>query len=127
MLRLLPLLLELGLTIFCVIDCVQTEDDAVRHLPKWGWLVLILLFPIVGAIVWLVAGRPGRGAVRPAHGTGYADGGRAPRVVAPDDDPDFLRELGKVNDEHERTLKRWEADLARREEELRRRTEEPPA
>lgn len=43
------------------------------------------------------------------------------RQVAPDDDPEFLRELGRVNSEHEATLEKWEKDLARREEELRRR------
>jgi hypothetical protein len=126
MLRALPLLVELALTIFCVIDCLQTDEGAVRNLPKWAWVLLILLFPFVGAIAWLVAGRPGRAA--PHHYvSGYPEHGRAPRPVAPDDDPEFLRELGRVNSEHEQTLKRWEADLARREEELRRRGEEPPA
>jgi hypothetical protein len=126
MLRALPLLLELALTIFCVIDCIQTEDGAVRNLPKWAWVLLVLLFPVVGPIAWLVAGRPGRAESGRHHVSGYPEYRRT-RPVAPDDDPEFLRELGRVNDEHERTLRRWEADLARREEELRRRQEEPPA
>ena len=137
MLRALPVLLELGLTIFCLIDCLQSDERDVRNLPRWAWLLLVLLFPIVGGIAWLVAGRPLRGA-RPAHAVGDPDDldalgdlpgsspRHAPRPIGPDDDPAFLRELGRVNDEHEQTLKRWEADLARREEELRRRQEQPP-
>ena len=35
----------LVLWIFCVIDVVASRDDEVRHLPKWGWLVLVLLEP----------------------------------------------------------------------------------
>jgi hypothetical protein len=54
----LPVLLELGLTIFCLIDCVQTPEISVRNLPKWGWIVMILLFPLLGSVAWLVAGRP---------------------------------------------------------------------
>lgn len=130
MLRAFPLLLDLGLTIFCLIDCLQTEEIAVRNLPKVGWILLILFFPLIGPIAWLVAGRPERGPANryaPRYSPGFPEYERVRRPVAPDDDPEFLRELGRVNNEHERTLKRWEAELARREEELRRREQEPPA
>ena len=50
----------LVLWIFCVFDVITSRDDEVRHLPKWGWLVLVLLFPLVGSVVWLLAGRPRR-------------------------------------------------------------------
>ncbi len=48
------------LWVYCVVDVIGTRDDRVRHLPKVGWLVLVLLFPLVGSIAWLVAGRPQR-------------------------------------------------------------------
>ena len=77
-------------------------------------------------------GRSGLVARRPT-GTGLSRGERAwiqprapgaagaPAPTAPDDDPEFLRELDKLNSdyEHEQTLKQWEADLKRREEDLR--------
>jgi hypothetical protein len=96
-LRYLPVLLSLALTVYCVIDAIQTDDSEVRNLPKMAWLLLILLFPVIGPISWLVTGRPerGPGPVRgrlqrsdPHHRDG--DAGR-PR--GPDDDPDFLRGL----------------------------------
>jgi len=125
MIRVLPVFLELGLVIYCLIDCVQSDELAVRNLPRWAWILLILFFPVVGGVAWLAAGRPVRGGAASSV-TGYPEHRRAPRrTVAPDDDPEFLRELGRVNDEHERTLKQWEADLSRREEELRRRKERP--
>lgn len=52
--------LVLALWVFCVIDVIVARDDEVRHLPKWGWLVLVLLFPLVGSVAWLVVGRPRR-------------------------------------------------------------------
>ena len=61
MIRLLPWLLTIALTVYAVVDCIQTDDAQVRDLPKLLWLLLILLFPIVGAIAWFIAGRPQRG------------------------------------------------------------------
>jgi hypothetical protein len=124
LLRGLPLIFELGLLIFCVIDCIQTPEGAQRNLPKVGWLLLIVFLPLVGSIAWLVAGRPSGEPVVP-YVTGFPEyrERHARRALAPDDDPDFLAQLGNVNEEHERTLNSWERDLARREEELRRRGE----
>jgi hypothetical protein len=121
MTRGLPVLLELGLTIFCLIDCIQTPEIEVRNLPRWAWILLILIFPLIGAIAWLVAGRPQRGGPRAVDRvTGYPEYQRERgRVVAPDDDPEFLRQVGRLNDEHEAMLQQWERDLRRREEQLR--------
>ena len=82
MLRYLPALLSLALTVYCLVDAIQTEDSAVRSLPKIAWLALILLFPLVGPVAWLIAGRPKRVSRTITQR-------RRPR--GPDDDPDFLK------------------------------------
>jgi hypothetical protein len=126
MIRLLPYAIELALVVFCLIDCVQSDERRIRNLPKWAWVVLIILLPIVGAIAWLVVGRPtragaGREAPRPpGKTTGLPTYERPPwRPTAPDDDPEFLRSLKKPNSEHEDLLRKWEEDLKRREDDLR--------
>jgi hypothetical protein len=92
MIRLLPWLLTIAVTVYAVVDCIQTDDAQVRGLPKLLWLLLILLFPIVGAIAWFIAGRPQRGtAGRGPAGRGPSH--RPPPPRGPDDDPDFLRRL----------------------------------
>jgi hypothetical protein len=106
--RVLPVVLEIALLVYCLIDCIQSDSAAVRNLPKVAWILLIIFFPLVGGIAWLVAGRPSR-RPRPA----------ATRAIAPDDDPEFLRRLQHSNHEHEQMLKSWEEDLRRREEQLR--------
>ncbi|MEU7068058.1 PLD nuclease N-terminal domain-containing protein [Streptomyces sp. NPDC046161] len=85
MLRYLPFLLIIALTIYAFIDCLNTPEEEVKHLPKVVWVLIILLFSIVGPVVWLFAGR-----TRAAAG-----GGRVRRGdwVAPDDNPEFLRSL----------------------------------
>lgn len=125
MIRLLPAILVIVLVLYCLVDCIQTEEAAVRNLPKVAWIVIILLFPVIGSVVWLLAGRPqiagqGRRTVPWPNGptAGYPEHER-PRPLAPDDDPEFLRQLRQSDTEHERMLKRWEEDLRKREQELR--------
>ena len=118
-------LVDLALMVVAVIDCLSTDEYAVRNLPKIAWVFLILLFSPVGPIAWFVAGRPqnqrvgAAGAWRPGNGFPEYD---RPRRPAPDDDPDFLRQKTRRDDED--MFGKWEADLRRREEELRRREKE---
>ena len=45
MIRVLPALVELGLLVFCLIECIQAPEGEIRNLPRWAWIVLILLVP----------------------------------------------------------------------------------
>jgi hypothetical protein len=121
-LRFLPALIEITLLIYCLIDAIQTPAEEMRNLPKVAWILLILVIPVIGPIVWLVAGRPQRGSARrvPWPSTQTAGFPEYERPVrGPDDDPEFLREMKRGNDEQEQLLNRWEEDLRRREEQLR--------
>ena len=122
MLRYVPFLLVLALWIYAFIDCLNTPEDEVRHLPKVAWVIIVLLFGevLIGPIAWLVAGRGGK---TPAGGSTPSEWHRNHRSdwVAPDDNPEFLTSLREENKRDEALLKDWEADLRRREEELRRR------
>lgn len=125
MLRYLPFLLVLALWIYAFIDCLNTPEEEVRGLPKVVWVIIILLFGevLVGPVAWLVAGRARRGGPAGAAASGWRRDRGA--YVAPDDNPEFLDSLKAARaerpDRDETLLKDWEADLQRREEELRRR------
>jgi Phospholipase_D-nuclease N-terminal len=123
MLRVLPEIIWFGLLVFCLIDCVQTPDGDVRNLPKWAWIMLMILLPLVGSVAWLVAGRPEHSARQrsrapwPSTATaGYPEYERPPR--GPDDDVEFLRGIKRADNEHEDVLRKWEDDLRRREQQL---------
>jgi Phospholipase_D-nuclease N-terminal len=126
MLRVLFYAIPIVLTIYSIVDCLQTPATEIRGLPRFAWLVLILFFPIAGALVWLLAGRARGGAENPRMAwpavatSGAPEPQRpAPRTLAPDDDPEFLSQLGRSNSEQDALLERWEEDLRRREGDLR--------
>jgi hypothetical protein len=130
MLRFLPYGIELFLVVFCLIDCIQSDEAAIRNLGKAWWVLLILFFPLVGAIAWLVAGRPVNPRRRtvpwPSQTAGYPESERPRRTLAPDDDPEFLAEMRKGNAEQEELLRKWEDDLRRRERDLGKDDDDPP-
>ena len=112
------------LAVISLISCLSAEEGDVRALPRWAWVVIILFFPLLGSIAYLAAGRPqkagaGQAVWRP--GAGFPEPER-PRRPAPDDDPEFLRQLdAKSRRDDEDMLRRWEEDLKRREDDLRKR------
>lgn len=82
--RFLLILLPIIFMIYTLIDCAGTDASEIRNLPKWGWLLIIILIGTIGAIAYWIAGRPRRlGIARPGYG----------RVIPPDDNPEFLRNL----------------------------------
>ena len=111
----------LVLWIYCVVSVILTPDGATRNLPKLAWLVLVLLFPLVGSIAWRAAGRPetataGRSPHEreaPAYPE-YDRPGRAAGVTA-ESDEEFLRRV------------RERAEQQRRAEQERRRRESDDA
>lgn len=87
-------------TIFAVVDSAMTHKDRVRGISKVLWILVILLFPIVGPALWFLVGKDRSGG---AGSTG--------RRVGPDDDPEFLKRLGTDSDQDER-IRRLEQELA---------------
>ncbi|MFF4901883.1 PLD nuclease N-terminal domain-containing protein [Streptomyces sp. NPDC001068] len=45
------------LYIYALGDCVRTPAARMRMLPKAGWLIIMILFPILGAIAWRNLGK----------------------------------------------------------------------
>ncbi|WP_022884661.1 PLD nuclease N-terminal domain-containing protein [Glaciibacter superstes] len=89
------------LTVYSALDAAFFDRNRIRGLPKWVWIFVVILVPVIGPLLWLIVGR-GR---RPAAGT------RSPRTMAPDDDPEFLKGLGKQQNQQER-IRRLEQELA---------------
>jgi len=77
-------------TIFVTVFAASADKRQVRNLPKFLWVAICLLVPGIGGLLYLVAGRP-NGA---SSETSTSKGRRGQfRTVAPDDDPEFLRNL----------------------------------
>jgi hypothetical protein len=50
-------LVILAATVYAVVDIAQREDDRIKLLSKVGWLVVVVLIPLFGALLWFLLGR----------------------------------------------------------------------
>jgi hypothetical protein len=74
-------------TVFVTVFAASAPAAAVRVLPKWLWVALCLVATPIGGVLYLTLGRPIDG---PSSGSA-----RATTRLAPDDDPEFLRNLAR--------------------------------
>ncbi|MBC7590214.1 MAG: PLDc_N domain-containing protein [Salinibacterium sp.] len=89
----------LALDVFAIVDVILVDARRVRAMPKVVWVILILLVPVVGAALWFFIGKERSG------GSGQL------RTVAPDDDPNFLKNIRRDEEQDER-IRRLEQELA---------------
>ncbi|TXN29879.1 PLDc N-terminal domain-containing protein [Lacisediminihabitans profunda] len=52
----LPLVV-LGIVIAALVDIIGSDQGRIRHLDKTLWLLIVILLPLVGSIVWFAIGR----------------------------------------------------------------------
>lgn len=97
--------------IFSIVDCAVQPATRHRGVSKRAWLLIVVLLPVIGGILWFVIGRSRRG--------GSGDG----RRLAPDDDPEFLRRIAEEErtrisqEEADARIRKLEEELARLESE----------
>jgi hypothetical protein len=80
------IIVTLALTLYTFIDCARRDETEIRKLPKWGWLLAILLTGIIGPVAYLIIGR------NPLKNLPKKNKPQK-RILPPDDDPDFLKGL----------------------------------
>lgn len=88
------------LMIFAVVDIAVIDRGRVRGLPRAAWIVIAIILPIVGPVLWFFVGR-----LRHGEGTSVSAAASAPHrlgPIAPDDDPDFLGRLHREQEQDDR-------------------------
>ena len=99
--------------IWALLDCIATDSAMCRNLPKPMWIILVLILPDIGALVWLLLGRPERASWRPGS-TDYA----APRrPVGLEDSPRYSASPNisdRRSEELNLELERWEREQKER-------------
>lgn len=83
--------------VFTIVDCAVQPATRHRGVSKPMWLLIVILLPVLGGVLWLLVGRT-RASTQAAR-------------RAPDDDPEFLGRIGSVSDQDER-IRRLEEELA---------------
>ncbi|WP_327201723.1 PLDc N-terminal domain-containing protein [Williamsia sterculiae] len=108
--------------IAALVDIVSSDGALVRGIPRWAWLLLVIVLPLVGSVVWFIAGRPAaafsgrvsRDAPGRASAMGFPEYDHPGRFIPqdPEADAEFLRQV------------RERAEAQRREGEIQRRRRE---
>jgi hypothetical protein len=89
--------------IYALVDTISTREWQIKSLNKIAWVFIVILLPVIGAILWFIAGR--------ARGNGASSVRRGSRrPIAPDDDPEFLRNVSK-SEQQEARIRQLEAEL----------------
>jgi hypothetical protein len=73
--------------VFTTVFAASANRAEVRLLPKPLWVALCAVVPFFGGLLYLMVGRPLRKGPSGYFGKG--------KVIAPDDDPNFLRDIAK--------------------------------
>ncbi len=95
--------------IWALFDCISTDSALCRNLPKGLWLILVLLLPDIGALAWMLLGRPERAGWRP----GSTDYSAPRRPVGVEDSPRYSEVAGvsdRRSEELDRKLQEWEEE-----------------
>jgi Phospholipase_D-nuclease N-terminal len=101
-----------ALWVYCLVSVISTDDGRIRHLPKVAWLLIVLFFPFVGSVAWLVAGRPTSAPARPSRferaAPEFPEYDRPGRAAASDParDEEFLRKVRERAEEQRRRYDR---------------------
>lgn len=96
---------QLVLLVLALISALSA--DRVRNAPRVGWVLLILLVPLLGPVGYFLWGRP---TAPPREGSPTRRGPSRPS--SPDDDPDFLRSMDSEQSRRDREiLAQWEKEF----------------
>ena len=100
--------------IWALLDVIATDSSMCRNLPKLMWVVIVLFVPLIGAIVWLILGRPEKSHWRP----GSTDYATPRRPVGVEDSPRYSPTpiiTDRRSRELDEELERWEREQRERE------------
>ncbi len=104
--------LMLVLFVVTLVDIVRRPDDQVRFLPKFAWLIIAILIPFIGSLLWWALGRD------------WSESSLPQRVVPRRAEPEPARPMPRpVRRAEVRTTEQQLADLEREEKEERLRAE----
>lgn len=96
--------IAVAFTLYSLVDAAMTDHSRARGVSKPVWIVIIVLLPVIGALLWIFLGK------------GSASGGPGSRgSVAPDDDPRFTGR--QLSDAERDSLRDLEARLKELDEE----------
>jgi hypothetical protein len=103
----------------CLIDVIRADEHEVRHLPKPLWLMVVILLPLVGSVLWLLVGRPDGVDWSRTRGpaSAFPEYNRPGRQAGqqPESDEEFLRRCRERAEQQRRVAREQEKRRLERE------------
>lgn len=50
-------LVNLAIFVVSLVDIIRIDTERMRYLPKLGWILVVILLPFLGSILWWAIGR----------------------------------------------------------------------
>ncbi|MFF2274610.1 PLDc N-terminal domain-containing protein [Agromyces sp. NPDC058126] len=118
-------ILTLAALVYALVDIIMRDESDVKHLPKFGWILLVVLLPLIGTVLWFVLGRERssagqRGGAATARGEAAPAAPAGPQTVMPPSGPGDARSTEEQLADLDREIEYYEkrAELERRRREL---------
>ncbi|MFF2389600.1 PLDc N-terminal domain-containing protein [Agromyces sp. NPDC058104] len=74
-------ILTLAALVYALVDIIMRDESEVKQLPKFGWILLVVLLPLIGTVLWFTLGRDYSSAPRPRPRFAAAAGAQAAPVA----------------------------------------------
>ncbi|ALX67371.1 PLDc N-terminal domain-containing protein [Microbacterium sp. XT11] len=117
-------LLVVALMIGALVDIITRDDSQVKHLPKMVWIILVILLPLIGSLLWFAIGHEyGDAGIRLPRMRRTAQGGRSgaaetrPAPQRPIDTRTTEQQIADLDREIEEWRLRAEIEKRKRERE----------
>jgi len=109
----------LAAMVIALIDIIMRDEWQVRHLPKFGWILLVIFLPLIGSLLWFLLGRE-YGGTSASEGIGslMANRGQQSRPAPPQPQPSTTeQQLAELDREIEYYQRKAELERLKREAE----------
>lgn len=101
------IVIAVAFTLYSLVDAAMTDHTRARGVSKPVWIVIIVLLPVIGALLWMFIGKGDAATVEAERST-----------VAPDDDPRFTTRPTMSNAEIDAHMRDLEARLRELDDEI---------
>ncbi|WP_084956056.1 PLDc N-terminal domain-containing protein [Thermoactinospora rubra] len=83
----------LAFWLYSLFDVITSPEEETRNLPKVLWVLIVVVLPVAGSVLWFLLGRPRVAPGPPRAMRPRPETPSAPPPKGPEDDPEFLKEL----------------------------------
>lgn len=103
------IVVAVALTVYAIVDCAMFDAKRTKVMQKPIWLVVILLIPVIGPLLWIFIGK----------GSGLVNGEAGGRPQLIPDDINYISD-SKSESEHDARIAELEEQMRQLDEEIER-------